>query len=210
MAFSLRRVSRLASLRGARPCVPRRAYGPARQMDVSSPLAAAASAAAPCAAPKSGGGPPAPLGGGGEEDELAKAKGLQRFKVIMKRYGPVAVGTYGALYVGTLGALYTAISTDLIGSRDALSFLHDVGLDRWIDVSSINPKAGNFMLAWVLAKVTEPVRLGATIVIVPPLARVLRVRAANKAEAAEAGSVEGEKVEGEQGKATEDVPEPRR
>lgn len=96
-----------------------------------------------------------------------------KFKQLWRKYGVVSIVTYFSIYVGTLSCMYLAISYGLIGSMDALSLIQKLGLDKWIDISVINPKLGNFGLAWVLTKFTEPLRLGITALITPFIARLL-------------------------------------
>jgi len=46
-------------------------------------------------------------------------------------------------------------------------------LDALFDPSELSPKAGQFGLAWVLTKLTEPVRLFAAVALTPRIARLL-------------------------------------
>lgn len=114
---------------------------------------------------------------------------------LWKAYGAVAIATYGGVYVGTLGCIYAALSTPYLGSSDAVTFLHSTGIDQWVDVSSLNPKTGNFMAAWILTKFTEPLRFGVTLWVTPRVARMLGMpppppspRATRRAEAAAAAA----------------------
>ena len=42
------------------------------------------------------------------------------------------------------------------------------------------PQIGTLVIAWVMTEFTEPIRIGAAVVIVPPLAKALGVKAKQK------------------------------
>ena len=46
-------------------------------------------------------------------------------------------------------------------------------LEDYIDPSTLTPSQGNFILAWLTTKLTEPLRALVTIVLTPPIARKL-------------------------------------
>ena len=46
-------------------------------------------------------------------------------------------------------------------------------LDDYIDPETLSPRQGNFLLAWLTTKLTEPLRALVTIVVTPPIARRL-------------------------------------
>ncbi len=54
--------------------------------------------------------------------------------------------------------------------------MQSTGLQKFlhIDLEELNPKHGNLAVAWVATKFTEPIRLGAAIVITPPIDNRLR------------------------------------
>ena len=57
-------------------------------------------------------------------------------------------------------------------SGDVLGLLKDWGLENWIDKTQLNPKAGNFAAAWVITKLTEPIRLAIAVAITPYIVRL--------------------------------------
>ena len=95
---------------------------------------------------------------------------------LLKQYGGVWVATYGALYVGTLASLYGLLQSGVLGGQDAIDLLQTSGLDKLLhlDVEELNPKHGNFAVAWVATKFTEPVRLAISVAITPRIDRRLR------------------------------------
>ena len=60
---------------------------------------------------------------------------------------------------------------DLYRLREARE-LHDIGVDRFVDLTPLSgTKAGNFAVAWVLTKFTEPLRFAVTATATPSIAR---------------------------------------
>ena len=54
---------------------------------------------------------------------------------------------------------------------------HSLGLDEHMTIVKMNPDASTLAVAWIATKFTEPLRLLATIVITPRIARAIgRVR----------------------------------
>lgn len=67
-------------------------------------------------------------------------------------------------------------------ATDAISMFKAIHLDKLIDLDSLNPKAGNFAVAWILTKFTEPIRFGLTIAITPSIYRFITGRRAAREE----------------------------
>ena len=82
----------------------------------------------------------------------------QRLEALLREYGSVAVGTYLALFGLTLAGFALAIG---------------VG----VEVEAASDGAGTLFAAWVATKLTQPVRILATLALTPLIAR-LRRRAA--------------------------------
>lgn len=83
----------------------------------------------------------------------------ERLKTLMAEYGRVALWTYLVLFVVVLAGFAIAIS---------LGF----------QVESAQGGAGLLGAAWLGAKLTQPLRIGATLVLTPLVARLLRRRPA--------------------------------
>lgn len=96
----------------------------------------------------------------------------QRVSRFIRQYGFVGVATYLGIYLATLFSLYTLISSGAIAGSDILSALKSLGIGGEL-LDRIDPKAGNFAIAWIAAKFTEPLRLGITIALTPWIARVV-------------------------------------
>ena len=77
-----------------------------------------------------------------------------RLKTLLEEYGKVALGTYFALFVLVLLGFALAIST---------GFKPD----------STPGGVGVFGAAYIATKVTQPIRIGVTLVLTPVVARVL-------------------------------------
>lgn len=85
-------------------------------------------------------------------------------------YGYVGVGTYLSIYVGTLGMLYVAVRSGALGADTVLNIVTKLGLESHFP-SDISSKKGDFLIAWVATKLTEPVRASLTMAVTPRLAR---------------------------------------
>lgn len=114
--------------------------------------------------------------------EHAKDKAVEagsRLKQLWHQYGYVAIATYLTIYVSTLFSIYLLYHFKLINFDPML-------IVRWLGVEShvakYDPKAGEFALAWITTKLTEPVRIAATAMVTPTVARFLG-RAPSKAVA---------------------------
>ncbi|KAG5189533.1 hypothetical protein JKP88DRAFT_155059, partial [Tribonema minus] len=112
------------------------------------------------------------------------------FKEMWRRYGLVAVGTYFGIYVATLGGLYLVFDYGFMTASDMPAGAAHAGdtlqalverLPDWAQ-AKVNalyakmqqePGFRNFVLAWLTTKVTEPVRVLATVGITPRIARAL-------------------------------------
>lgn len=118
----------------------------------------------------------------------------KRFAVLAKRYGWLTVATYLGVYVLTLGGLFVIVRAGLVSPPDVNGFINGWFVKRAIMGDAqvhIPPAWADFATAWVLTKFTEPVRLVATLALVPFIARraphaVLRFLKALPAEAAQA------------------------
>jgi hypothetical protein len=84
---------------------------------------------------------------------VAKSSIRQRLERLFADYGPVAVVTYFVIFFGTWG-----------GFAAALSF--------GIQMEGVAAGAGTIGAAWLATKVTQPLRIGATIVATPFAARL--------------------------------------
>ncbi|GBG29862.1 Hypothetical Protein FCC1311_060822 [Hondaea fermentalgiana] len=98
---------------------------------------------------------------------------VSRIKALIRDFGPVAIGVYGGIYVGTLGLLYGLVEADIVGAGDAISVLKSTGLNHFVDMDKINPRMGNFAVAWILTKFTEPPRLLLALAVTPRVARAI-------------------------------------
>jgi hypothetical protein len=97
-----------------------------------------------------------------------------KVRQLWEKYGIVFLGFYGGLYLVTLGSIYEVVALKHVDPHGVVAYLHSIGVDNYVDVSPIaSSKAGNFALAWILTKFTEPLRLAFTVTITPSLARFL-------------------------------------
>lgn len=76
-------------------------------------------------------------------------------------------------------ALYTYVAIAL-----AVYAFFVVALRMGLEVDGAAASAGTFGAAWVALKITQPVRIGATLLLTPPVAWVLRRHASEEPEIA--------------------------
>ncbi len=78
----------------------------------------------------------------------------ERLKLLMEQYGGVALGTFLVIWVVTLGSLWTAVKLG------------------WKPESAAG-EAGTFGAAYLMFRFTLPLRIGATALLTPLVAKVL-------------------------------------
>ena len=100
--------------------------------------------------------------GAGSESQLRR---------LFRQYGAVAVGAYLSVYLCTLAALYVAVKERWLGGVDLQQWLAWVGWSG--SVEELDPRKGDFAVAWIATKLTEPIRLALTAALTPTIARAL-------------------------------------
>jgi len=115
--------------------------------------------------------------GGGAEGEGK----LSKFKKMFRKYGPLFVVFYGGLYLTSLSLMYLCVEFGVLGKKKILhvadqvaDWLKSIGLDGHLD--KMDSKAGNFAIAWIATKLTEPLRFAVSVYCVPKLARFLKYK----------------------------------
>lgn len=120
---------------------------------------------------------------GAEAEEEGEGK-VGKIRLMVRRYGPVAIVTYLGVYVTTLGLLFGAVeagvnpfdygvdSGNMVEKATGMLEGYSWG-EPVVEAIRKNPHVGNFALAWILTKFTEPLRALVTIGIVPRIARAL-------------------------------------
>lgn len=106
-----------------------------------------------------------------ELEEKVKTK-PGKFMTVISQFGLPFIVWWTTLYVGTGAALYVAFDTGLIAGADAIKFIMDMGLDRFIDVNTLNPTYGNIALAAVLNECLEPLRFPIALATIPTIKRI--------------------------------------
>jgi hypothetical protein len=87
---------------------------------------------------------------------------LERLKALLNEYGPIAAATYFAIFGLVLAGFAIAIHAG-------------------VKVESAAGSAGTLMAAYVATQLTKPLRIGATLLLTPLIARVLRWKRTPKA-----------------------------
>ena len=124
-------------------------------------------------------------------------EGAKTFSGMLRKYGPVFVGTYGCVYFTTLGLLFSGVQSGILDPLALFGYLgshnpseHDVETATtvhlvvdWMMNHDItkpyapyiekNPAFANFAVAWIAVKFTEPVRLPIALGLTPRVSRFL-------------------------------------
>jgi hypothetical protein len=130
------------------------------------------------------GGSPGPGSPGGAAGTPPSSSGLlsylrakkAEFQALIVRYGWFTGFTYFGVYLVTLGTVYGAVRVGLLPVPDVNAVVNDLSAKKFVmgpEPVNIPPQWRDFATAWLVTKTTEPLRLVATIVIVPLLARRL-------------------------------------
>ncbi|MCB9777442.1 MAG: DUF1279 domain-containing protein [Alphaproteobacteria bacterium] len=91
------------------------------------------------------------------------ARAKKSYKDLVARYGRVAVITYFSIFFSVLGAFWIAVQqgVDLAQGLQALGF----------DTAGATSRSGTFVVAYGFTKLTQPLRIAATVVLTPLIAR---------------------------------------
>jgi len=98
---------------------------------------------------------------------------------LWRLYGWVGIGTYISIYALSLASLFLVVKNGAISGQDALRLVSFLHLSDRVDVEKLNSVDswwGQFLVAWVLTKVVEPLRALLTLAITPFIARFFRRR----------------------------------
>jgi hypothetical protein len=120
----------------------------------------------------------------------AARKGARSASEMIQRYGPVFIGTYLSIYVTTLGSLYIGVESGVLDPAYIMSWVAEDGetskstvhivaeflehyswTKQYAPLVEKHPGFANLGVAWIATKFTEPLRLGATAMVVPRIAR---------------------------------------
>jgi hypothetical protein len=98
-----------------------------------------------------------------------------RFKYFVRSYGYLTVAAYLGVYVVTLFSIFGLVRAGVIRGPDVNSWLNNWRVKKAITDKpvALSPVATDFGVAWLLTKTTEPLRLVATIALMPVLVRRL-------------------------------------
>lgn len=90
---------------------------------------------------------------------------------IWKTYGYAGVGTYFGIYFSSLGLLTVAARRGNLRTATVDSAIKKYLPVKLADKSSEDTLASQFLVAWVACKLIEPLRLGATLALMPYVRR---------------------------------------
>ena len=115
---------------------------------------------------------------------------------MIRKYGPVFVGTYATVYFSTLALLFAGVESGVLDPIVLFSWLGQGGgaegagaestvqlvvdfmeshsfTQPYAHVIEKNPSVANLAVAWIAVKFTEPIRLGVSLTATPRVARYL-------------------------------------
>ena len=112
-----------------------------------------------------------------EKGEAKKESKMQKLKRMWKEHGTVFVGYYATMWIAGYIPCYFAL--EYFGV-DGVEFLKWLGVDEHVDISVIEPKYINALLAMEVNELFEIVRIPFVIATTPALSRRLKRGSANQ------------------------------
>jgi Protein of unknown function (DUF1279) len=123
-------------------------------------------------------------------------EGAKSFGGMLRKFGPVFIGTYLSIYLVTLSALFTGVQS---GALDPVVLFGWLGQESttngdttmstvqyvvdfmqnhtwtkpYAGIIEKNPAFANFAVSWIAVKFTEPIRLPIALAVTPKVARYL-------------------------------------
>lgn len=91
------------------------------------------------------------------------SRARKEYEALVARYGKVAIITYFSIFFSVLFGFWLAI----ISGADLAAGLSRLGLDT----SSATSRSGTFVVAYGFTKLTQPLRIAATVLLTPLIAR---------------------------------------
>ena len=128
-----------------------------------------------------------------EHPKESMQAGAKSFSGMLRKYGPVFIGTYAGVYLTTLGSFFACVQTGLLdpaylfslfGHVDAGEAKNTVDLvvdwmrnhsitEPYAPFIELNPYLANLAVAWIAVKFTEPIRAAVSLAITPRVSRML-------------------------------------
>lgn len=97
-----------------------------------------------------------------------------KVKEFVRKYGILGVVLYFGIYFANIALFYVMLESGLFKKEEIITKLKNWGMDKHFDLDKlIAGKKTSFAIAWIMTKMTEPIRMFLTITIVPFLSRRL-------------------------------------
>ena len=87
----------------------------------------------------------------------------QSFFQMIKSKGPAFLIYYGVIYWSGFAGCYGLLDFNVVSYQSVVSSLQSVGIDRLVDLSSLDPVKGKAGVAFVMNEIMEPIRIGLTV-----------------------------------------------
>ena len=132
-----------------------------------------------------------------EHPAQSAKESAKTFSGMLRKYGPVFIGTYGCVYFTTLGLLFSGVQSGILDPLALFGYLgshnpsehgaetattvhlvvdwmvnHDI-TKPYAPYIEQNPAFANLAVAWIAVKFTEPVRLPIALALTPRVSRFL-------------------------------------
>ncbi|KJE93942.1 hypothetical protein CAOG_04651 [Capsaspora owczarzaki ATCC 30864] len=104
-----------------------------------------------------------------DDKQHAKLPLGTRAKLMLKRYGPVALVFHGSVFATTMAAIYAALELGV----DVPALCAMLGVDKLVDQATLDHPLGTVLVAYVATGITGPVRTALTVAGTPFVARWL-------------------------------------
>lgn len=92
-------------------------------------------------------------------------------------YGAVGIAVYISIYVISVSGFFVAASSGWLTAEQVKSWVTTLHLDGHLNASTldrVDTVGGRLFVAWIAAKVIEPLRLFLAVTVTPSVARLLR------------------------------------
>jgi len=99
-----------------------------------------------------------------------------KIRQFFQTYGKLGLAVWGTMWVAGIPVAYLLLTSGIFFKGDVMTLLLNAGVDKWISLDNIKPWVANAIVAFLMVKAMEPIRLPLVVVISAWLKRVLDKR----------------------------------
>ncbi|GMF47256.1 unnamed protein product [Phytophthora fragariaefolia] len=100
------------------------------------------------------------------------AKKPNKFMGTLQQYGLPFLAWWTSLYLASGVSIYVALDTGLVSGASIIDFIMQLGLDKFIDPTRLDPTYGNIAIAVIVNEAVEVIRFPFTLATLPYIKRV--------------------------------------